>query len=149
MELKKVEELNEELKANIQEVMETWRKAYVLHTNYAVCSMIVDKVGDKYKAVNCETANYDGTCGEAGAVAAYVTGGRKGINYVIVYGAQVEETRKKRSDLFATPCGRCRQRLYEHAKDDTKVYAVSEDGSNVKIFEMQELLPERFSSDNL
>jgi len=149
MELKKVEELNEELKANIKEVIETTKIAYVLYSNYAVCSMIVDKTGDKYKSINCEVANCDGTCAEAGVVAAYVTGGRKGIDYVIVYGSQLEETREKRSDLFATPCGRCRQRLYEHTEDMTKVYAVSEDGTNVKIFEMQELLPERFSSDNL
>ena len=109
----------------------------------------VDKTGDKYKSVNCEVANGDGTCAEAGVVAEYVTSGRKGINYIIVYGAQLKETRIKRSDLFATPCGACRQRLYEHTEDTTKVYVISEDGLNVKIFEMQELLPERFSSDNL
>lgn len=149
MELKKIEELNEEKKANIQEVVETSRIAYAPYSNYGVCAMIVDKTGDKYKAVNCEVANYDGTCGEAGAVAAYITGGRKGIDYIVVYGSSLNEEKIKESNLFATPCGRCRQRLYEHTEDSTKVYAVSEDGSNVKIFEMQELLPERFSSDNL
>ena len=149
MELKRLEELDEKLKANIQEVMETSRKAYAPYSNYGVCAMIVDKTGDKYKSVNCEVANYDGTCGEAGAVASYITGGRKGIDYIIVYGASLDENKIKDSNMFATPCGRCRQRLYEHAIDTTKVYAVSEDGSNVKTFEMQELLPERFSSDNL
>ena len=73
----------------------------------------------------------------------------KEIDYIIVYGASLEEEKVKHGDMFATPCGRCRQRLYEHTEDTTKVYAVSEDGTNVKIFEMQELLPERFSSDNL
>lgn len=149
MELKRVDELNEELKANIQEVIDTSRRAYAPYSNYGVCAMIVDKVGDNYKSVNCEVANYDGTCGEAGAVASYITGGRKGIDYIVVYGASLDEEKIKQSNMFATPCGRCRQRLYEHAEDNTKVYAISEDGSNVKIFEMQELLPERFSSDNL
>lgn len=149
MELRRVEELDDKLKDNIKEVIDTSIKAYAPYSNYGVCAMIVDKTGDKYKAVNCEVVNYDVICGEAGAVAAYITGGRKGVDYILVYGASLDEDKVKQSNMFATPCGRCRQRLYEYVEDTTRIYAVSEDGTNVKIFEMQELLPERFSSDNL
>ncbi|MGE5330046.1 MAG: cytidine deaminase [Deltaproteobacteria bacterium] len=120
---------------------------YAPYSNFGVCALIIDSEETKFFGVNCETANYDSSCAEAGSVMNYVLGGRKGIKLIIIYGAPLKS--EAISGHFSTPCGRCRQRLYEHAKSDTRIVCLDQSGENVLVFKMETLLPKAFGPEDL
>lgn len=144
----KVEEFPKNIQDYFHELIElSHNRAYAPYSNFGVCALIVDADGNKFFGVNCETANYDSSCAEAGAVMNYVFGGRKGIKLIIIHGAPL----KSEAVLghFSTPCGRCRQRLYEHAKPDTRIICLDQAGENAMIVKMERLLPRAFGPEDL
>lgn len=93
-----------------------------------------------YSGTNVETANYDGTCAEAGAIAEMVKSGKRKIDHIAIVGPGAH---------LCTPCGRCRQRINEFSNDNTKVHVFNNDGDLLKSYTMEELLPDAFGPDNL
>lgn len=144
----KADEFPENIQGYFQELIELSRSStYAPYSKFGVCALIIDSEDNKFFGVNCETSNYDSSCAEAGSVMNYVLGGRKGIKLVIIYGAPLKS--ETTAGHFSTPCGRCRQRLYEHAKPDTRIICLDQSGEHALVIKMESLLPRAFGPEDL
>jgi cytidine deaminase len=79
----------------------------------------------------------EGTCAEAGAIAAMVAAGERDVVEVAV----IADSPKP-----VSPCGGCRQKLAEFARGDAKVTLSTVDGLTL-VTTVSELLPGAFDSD--
>lgn len=115
-------------------------KAYVPYSQFQVGAVIETQSGQVFTGCNVENASYpEGTCAEAGAIAAMVMGGEHRIRQIYVMG---------KGDLLVTPCGGCRQRIREFSDSSTQIHICSPEGVR-QSFSMEELLPYSFGPDNL
>jgi cytidine deaminase len=93
-----------------------------------------------FAGCNVENAAYPiGTCAEAGAIAAMVAHGHKGIAELLVVGGD---------DRIVTPCGACRQRLREFARPQTEVHCATPSGA-LTTYSVEALLPASFGPEHL
>ncbi|NVK45454.1 MAG: cytidine deaminase [Rhodobacteraceae bacterium] len=115
-------------------------KAYAPYSKFRVGAAIRTPSGAIFTGVNVENAAYpEGTCAEAGAIAAMVLGGETEIAEVAVIGD---------SDEPVPPCGGCRQKIREFAGPDVKVSMISRTGK-VLTLTVGELLPGAFTPDHM
>lgn len=115
-------------------------KAYVPYSNFPVGAVIETAEGEVFTGCNVENASYpEGTCAEAGAIAAMVMGGGQRIKQIYVMGA---------GELLVTPCGGCRQRIREFSDEQTLIHICSPTEVR-KTLTISELLPYSFGPDNL
>lgn len=115
-------------------------KAYVPYSKFQVGVAIETANGLYYSGCNVENASYpEGTCAEAGAIAAMILDGESQIKNIYVMGNGNE---------LVTPCGGCRQRIREFASEETSIHVCS--ATEVRqSFSMNELLPYSFGPENL
>lgn len=143
--------LSSEIKDAIEKAVEIRKNAYAPYSNYYVGAVILTKDGKQFCGSNAETANYDGTCAETGAISEYIASGAKKvgdkIDFVVVIGGATN--RSPIEESFATPCGRCRQRLHEHCSPNTKIICYNETVTSAKVFTLEELIPHAFGPENL
>ncbi len=112
--------------------------AYVPYSKFKVGAALRTVGGTVYKGCNVENVAYpEGTCAEAGAIAAMIAGGDIAIAEVAVIADSPEPV---------SPCGGCRQKLAEFAKGEVKVTLATMDGA---LFEttVGDLLPGAFDQD--
>jgi cytidine deaminase len=115
-------------------------KAYVPYSKFRVGAAILADDGRVYAGCNVENAAYpSGACAEVSAIGAMVLGGGKRVVQLLVIGD---------GDLLCTPCGNCRQRIREFAKDDAPVHIAGVEGLK-RSFTFSELLPYSFGPENL
>lgn len=116
-------------------------KAYAPYSRFLVGAAVKDETGAVHPGCNVENAAYpQGTCAEAGAIAAMVlAGGRKIVEAAVVGGG----------DGLVTPCGGCRQKLREFGRPDLAIHVCDETGRIKKSFTLGELLPASFGPENL
>lgn len=96
------------------------QNAYVPYSRFKVGAAIRGASGKIYAGCNVENVAYpEGTCAEAGAIAAMVAAGETELVEVLVIA---------NGDLPVTPCGGCRQKLAEFGKPDVPVTMTSETG---------------------
>jgi cytidine deaminase len=94
--------------------------AYVPYSNFKVGAALRSSKGNIYVGCNVENAAYpEGTCAEAGAIAAMVAAGETEIAEAYVVAA---------SPAPVTPCGGCRQKLAEFAAADLPVTMATTSG---------------------
>jgi cytidine deaminase len=87
-----------------------------------------------------ENAAYpEGTCAEAGAIAAMVAAGEQAIEVIVTVCD---------GEALGTCCGGCRQKIREFATADTLIHNAGPDGVR-KTFTMTELLPDSFGPEHL
>lgn len=147
MEVKKVNELPDLIQDVIDELVIMSKKSVSPYYKYNVSAAIIDENDECFVGTNWEPANGDTTCAEVGAISAYLLSERKHIDYVITFGRP--EERDLNEENYCTPCGRCRQRLKDFVSKDTVFIGVNETGKEVKVFSMDELLPNSFGAENL
>lgn len=112
--------------------------AYCPYSNFRVGAALIDENGQVHVGCNVENAAYpQGSCAEAGAIAAMVAAGGQRIVTIAVAGGGADKTRP------CTPCGGCRQRINEFADGNTRVIVKGDDG-DWHTFRMDELLPSSF-----
>lgn len=112
-------------------------RAYAPYSDFPVGAALLADNGEIYVGCNVENAAYpEGSCAEAGAIAAMIAGGGSRILAVAVV-AQGES--------LVTPCGGCRQKLAEFANADVPVHLADVSGSLSSTYTMTELLPHSFS----
>ena len=110
-------------------------RAYAPYSNFKVGAAIRAASGKVYQGVNVENVAYpEGTCAEAGAIAAMVAGGDTAIAEVAVIAD---------SPLPVSPCGGCRQKLAEFGAGDVPVTLATLDGGRLATT-LGELLPGAF-----
>jgi cytidine deaminase len=125
----------------IAAAVEARRKAYAPYSRFLVGAAVKDEHGVVHAGCNVENAAYpEGTCAEAGAIAAMVMGGGRRIAEAAVVGA---------GDALVTPCGGCRQKLREFGAPDLVIHVCDEKGNIRRSFTLTELLPESFGPENL
>lgn len=115
-------------------------KAYVPYSHFHVGAAILTASGKLYSGCNVENAAYpEGTCAEAGAIAAMVLDGETQIKDIYVIG---------HGDALVTPCGGCRQKIREFSSAETMIHICGAQGVR-KTLSMEELLPFSFGPENL
>lgn len=115
-------------------------KAYAPYSNFKVGAAIKTVSGNVYVGCNVENVAYpEGTCAEAGAIAAMIAAGDSEIAEVVVVAD---------SPMPVSPCGGCRQKIAEFSQGDVAVTMTTlEDVSMV--LTMSELLPGAFVSEHM
>jgi cytidine deaminase len=111
------------------------RNAYAPYSRFAVGAAIRSESGAIHRGANVENASYPvGSCAEAGAIAAMVVAGDRKISEILILGD---------GDALVTPCGACRQRIFEFAGPDAKVLVAGPGGLRAS-YSIAALLPEAF-----
>lgn len=114
--------------------------AYARYSNFKVGAAIRTREGTVHIGCNVENVAYpEGTCAEAGAIAAMCAAGEREIVEVAVIAD---------SPTPVTPCGGCRQKLAEFAGPDTPVLMATTGGAELRMT-VGELLPGAFGLDHL
>ena len=114
--------------------------AYVPYSRFKVGAAIRTPSGAVHVGCNVENAAYpEGTCAEAGAIAAMVAAGETEISEVCVIAD---------SPTPVSPCGGCRQKLAEFAKKDVPVRLTTTDGAEW-MTTVGDLLPGAFDSEQM
>lgn len=97
--------------------------AYAPYSRFKVGAALRAADGAVYTGVNVENAAYpQGTCAEAGAIAAMVAAGQTRIHEIAVIADCPEPV---------PPCGGCRQKLAEFAGPDTPVTLATTSGMSL------------------
>lgn len=114
--------------------------AHAPYSNFKVGAAILSKGGVTYQGCNVENVAYpEGTCAEAGAIAAMVAAGEKELTEVCVIAD---------SPAPVPPCGGCRQKLAEFGGRDVKVTLATTDGT-ILTTTIGDLLPGAFDASHM
>ncbi|SFA99167.1 cytidine deaminase [Poseidonocella pacifica] len=112
------------------------RNAHAPYSGFLVGAAVRTAGGAIFAGCNVENVAYpEGTCAEAGAIAAMVAAGEREITEVYVIAESPEPV---------TPCGGCRQKLAEFAAADTPVTMATTAGVE-RTTTVSELLPGAFA----
>ncbi len=116
------------------------QNAYAPYSKFKVGAAVLSENNQIYVGCNVENLSYpNGTCAEAGAIAAMIAGGDKKISKILVF-ADTQE--------LITPCGACLQRIKEFSDIETQVLLANVQGVQ-KILKIAELLPFAFDNSEL
>lgn len=108
--------------------------AYAPYSGFHVGAALRAASGTVYAGANIENASYGlGRCAEQSAVQAMASAGERSFSEIVVYTTAADP---------ASPCGACRQVLFEFAQD-ADVFLVNDQGV-VKPWTVAELLPGAF-----
>ena len=114
--------------------------AYVPYSRFKVGAAIRATSGTIYSGCNVENVAYpEGTCAEAGAIAAMIAGGDTRIAEIAVIADSPEPV---------PCCGGCRQKIAEFADQDVRVTLYTTDGKS-KSMTVAELLPGSFTAAHM
>ncbi len=114
--------------------------AYAPYSNFKVGAAIRAEGGRVHLGVNVENAAYpEGTCAEAGAVAAMIAAGDTRIAEVAVIADAPRPV---------PPCGGCRQKLAEFAGGDVRVTLATTRGQRLETT-VAALLPGAFAPEDM
>ncbi len=130
-----------EMRKKLFEVAKAARdNAYAPYSDFRVGAAILADNGKIYAGGNVENAVYpQGLCAEAVAIGAMIAGGAKKIRDILIIAD---------GPKLCTPCGACRQKMYEFADHNTKVHVSGLEGYR-KTFNFSDLLPAPFGLENL
>lgn len=119
---------------------EVREKAYAPYSRFKVGAALRTTGGTVYVGCNVENVAYpEGTCAEAGAIAAMVAGGETRIAEVLVIADSPEPV---------PPCGGCRQKIAEFAGQEVQVTLCTTDGKS-RVMTVAELLPGVFTAAHM
>ncbi|MBT2129962.1 cytidine deaminase [Aliiroseovarius lamellibrachiae] len=114
--------------------------AYAPYSNFKVGAAIRTGSGEVFTGCNVENVAYpEGTCAEAGAIAAMAASGQREITAALVIAD---------APMPVTPCGGCRQKLAEFAKADAVITMMTTEGKTLSMT-MAELLPGAFTNEHM
>ncbi|MFD2174468.1 cytidine deaminase [Rhodobacter lacus] len=114
--------------------------AYAPYSRFKVGAAVRGASGTIYRGVNVENVAYpEGTCAEAGAIAAMVAAGETRLTEVAVIAD---------SPAPVPPCGGCRQKLAEFGAEDVPVVLATTAGGRFDTT-IGALLPGRFDARHM
>lgn len=120
-----------------QQALEVRERAYAPYSGFLVGAAVRAASGAVYVGCNVENAAYpEGTCAEAGAIAAMVAAGETRIAEAYVVAG---------SPTPVAPCGGCRQKLSEFGKGDVVVTMATLEGAEERTT-IADLLPGAFGA---
>ena len=114
---------------------QAFANAYAPYSGFRVGVALRDPDGTIHRGANVENASYGlSRCGEQSAIQALATAGKRTFDEAVVF---------TEADEPASPCGACRQILFEF-NPDAVVHLVNHSG-HARTFRVHELLPHGFS----
>jgi len=114
--------------------------AYAPYSNFKVGAALRTPDGQVFTGINVENVAYpEGTCAEAGAIAAMCAAGGREIAEIAVIADAPSPV---------PPCGGCRQKIAEFAGPDVVVTMATTDGATLQMT-VADLLPGRFTADHM
>lgn len=114
--------------------------AHAPYSKFKVGAAIRTASGQIHSGCNVENIAYpEGTCAEAGAIAAMCAAGEREITEALVIAD---------APLPVTPCGGCRQKLAEFSGPDVKITMMTMGGESLSMT-MAELLPGAFGAAHM
>ena len=114
--------------------------AHAPYSKFKVGAALRTVSGKEFIGCNVENSAYpQGTCAEAGAIAAMIAAGEKEISEICIVADSTSPV---------SPCGGCRQKLAEFSTPSTMVHLANLKGI-LASHSLGELLPHSFSSDHL
>ena len=114
--------------------------AHAPYSKFKVGAALRTVSGKEFIGCNVENSAYpQGTCAEAGAIAAMIAAGEKEILEICIVAD---------SPSPVSPCGGCRQKLAEFSQPSTQVNLANLHGV-LESHTLKDLLPHSFSSDHL
>jgi len=123
-----------------QAALDIRARAYAPYSGFQVGAAVVDKNGQVHLGCNVENVAYpEGTCAEAGAIAAMVAAGQQKIAAVYVVAD---------SPAPVPPCGGCRQKIAEFADPDVQVTLATVAGKETTLT-VAGLLPGAFTAAHM
>lgn len=124
----------------LQLATEVRKRAYAPYSRFQVGAALRSTSGATHVGCNVENVAYpEGTCAEAGAIAAMIAAGDTAIAEILVIAD---------SPSPVPPCGGCRQKIAEFAKPDVKVTLCTTDGAQ-RVMTVAELLPGLFTAAHM
>jgi len=116
---------------------EARKRAYAPYSNFTVGAAILTENEKTFRGANIENASFGLTiCAERVAVASAVAAGEQKFTAIAIF-----------ADKLTTPCGACRQFLYEFSPN-IKVILCGKDGKT-KTTNLKKLLPKAFGKNNI
>lgn len=111
--------------------------AYAPYSRFKVGAAVRGASGRIYQGCNVENVAYpEGTCAEAGAIAAMVAAGETALVEIYVIAD---------SPVPVTPCGGCRQKIAEFGTPETRVVMGTTRGAETEMT-LAQLLPGKFDA---
>lgn len=115
-------------------------RAYAPYSRFKVGAALRGASGEIFVGCNVENIAYpEGTCAEAGAIAAMVAAGDTRLTEVAIVAGGSQPV---------TPCGGCRQKLAEFGKPDITVTMATMDGHTLSMT-LEQLLPGAFGTEHM
>ena len=116
-------------------------RAYVPYSGFRVGAAIRCPDGSVHAGCNVENVAYpEGTCAEAGAIAAMVAAGETRLTEVFVIAD---------CPVPVSPCGGCRQKLREFSVPEELIIIAGDPGGIRQRWTLAELLPHSFGPSHL
>ena len=123
-----------------EQACEVRENAHAPYSGFKVGAALRSSSGKTFVGCNVENAAYpEGTCAEAGAIAAMVAAGESRIEEICIVAGTTSPV---------SPCGGCRQKISEFSKPDTVVVLANPNGETVRK-SAGELLPDSFKPSHL
>ena len=130
----------------IRRAMKAREYSYSPYSNFSVGAAILSESGKIYTGCKIDSAAYTRPkCAERLALFKAVSEGERKFKMLALVGGP--KNGEKKTEEIVSPCGVCRQMLYEFGKDLKVVMADNEEKYEVRMLE--ELLPYGFGPDNL
>jgi cytidine deaminase len=124
----------------LQAATEVRLNAYTPYSRFKVGAALRSTAGTVHIGCNVENAAYpEGTCAEAGAIAAMVAAGDRRIAELLVIADCPQPV---------PPCGGCRQKIAEFSDPDVKITLCTLDGKSLTMT-VAEMLPGAFSAADM
>ena len=116
------------------------KNAYAPYSNFQVGAALRTKAGSVFAGCNVENVAYpEGTCAEAGAISAMVAAGETDLIEIAVIAD---------SPFPVTPCGGCRQKIFEFAAPDAQIILATTSGAR-QTMAVADLLPGAFVKSHM
>jgi len=135
----------------IQAAQTALRNAYAPYSGFAVGAAVRTRSKNVYIGSNLENASFGMTvCAEMAAIAAANSADDFDIEAIAICGIKFHPRQELTG--IATPCGRCRQLIFEASqisKEDIRVLSCSGDLKEIFEARISELLPAAFGPANL
>lgn len=124
----------------LQAATQVRENAYVPYSRFKVGAALRTSSGAVHVGCNVENVAYpEGTCAEAGAIAAMCAAGEREITEMLVIAD---------SPAPVPPCGGCRQKIAEFAAQDVVITLCTTDGQQTRMT-VAELLPGLFTQAHM
>lgn len=121
----------------IQTATEARENAYAPYSNYKVGSAVESKDGQIFTGCNVESSSYGLTiCAERAAICSAVSAGHRKFKSIALV-----------TEAGATPCGACRQFIWDICGDI--IVIIADTSGNIRQIKMTDLLPDAFDESKL